>query len=308
MTPTLEQIREGQVPAELAGTYRDIRLELRQTYVPLLFRALAPHRGALKAAWHLLRPNVSLLAFEEASDWLRARIATASVELGTPLIDPVLASVGFDGDETDEVREQVDLFHYADPKVLLCLGMLDAAVSGAELGGHRVRHEMMRPLPPGPPPNLPELVLLPEEPGGVAGELLHEIRATLGLPVAEIDLRALGHWPEFLGAAWREVGVPLFHHRHIEQTMEGLLADVRHAVASLPVRLEPAAEAFVQIPQALMATERVLRTLRLPVTRLALFSAAVKVSLDGAQEALDSPFPVEWDEEPIDEVELPTEM
>lgn len=296
----LDQIREGAAPAELAGSYRDIRQALRLTYVPLLFRALAPHRGVLKTCWHHIRPNVTTFAFEEAADWLRARFATAAVELGTPLIEPVLASVGFDVDETDELREQVDLFHYADPKSLLCLSVMDAMVNGSALGRRPVAEELRRSLPLGPPADVPSVLLLPEEPGGVVGELFHEIRSTLHLPASEIDLRALGHWPEFLQAAWREVGAPLFRHQHAERSLEALVLDSQRAALSLPFPLEPVADS-----QAMVAAQRVLETLRLPLIRLALFTSALKVSLDGAQEALDSPFPVEWEATPVDQLELP---
>jgi hypothetical protein len=300
----LEQIREGAAPAEVAGLYRDIRQQLRLTFVPLLFRALAPHRGVLRACWQQLRPNVTTRAFEFLSDELRARLATAAVELGTPLIEPVLASAGLDVDELDDLREQVDLFHYADAKVLLSAGALEALVLGTAVGGHRLRAEALRRLPEGAPADAPELMLMPEEPGGVEGELFHEINATLGLPVAEIDLRALGHWPELVEVGWREVGGPLFSHRALGAAAEHLHDEVRKAAQRLPFAISPDASPFSDHPDLIAPAARVVAALQRPLLNNALFTAALKVSLDGAQEALDSPYPVEWPEVTIDQVDV----
>jgi len=305
MTSMLDQIHEGEAPAEVAGLFRDIRRELRLTYVPLLFRTLAAHRGALRAVWEQLRPNVATRAFETLADELRARLATQAVDLGVPLIEPVLSSVGLDVDEIDEIREQVDLFHYADPKVLLCVGALEGLVRGSPVGGHLLRAELLATLPEGAPPDVPELALMPEEPGGVVGELFHEVIRTLGLPVAEIDLRALGHWPPFVDAAWREVGGPMFGHPHLQPALDELLDSVRMLAGRLPFRVDPNTGLLADHPETGAAGGRVVSQLGGPLLRLALFAAALKVSLDGAQAALDSPFPVSWEEPMADQLELP---
>lgn len=304
MTPMLDQIREGEAPVGVASAYRDIRQELRATYVPLFFRVLAVHRGTLRGVWEQLRPNVATQAFEVLADDLRARLAVAAVDLGTPLIEPVLTSAGFDVDDLDDLREQVDLFHYVDPKTLLCAGALEGLADGAVMGGRPVPRELLRTIPPGAPVDVPDLALLPEEPGGVMGELLHDITHTLGLPSAEIELRALGHWPAFVEVAWREVGTPLFRHPALPATLDRLQGSVRHLAGQLPFAIDASRGGLAASPDALVAAARVVTTLRLPVLRLALFAASLKVALDGAQEALGSPFPVEWEQPPIDQVEV----
>ena len=303
MATVLEQIREGAVPAELAGTYRDIRHCLRTSYVPLTFRTLAPHRGVLRATWQQLKPNVVTRAFEELSSDMRAALAKAPTDMGTRLIEPVLASNGVDVDELDEVREQINLFHYTEPKVVLCLAALAQLPNGPVGARHQIRRSLLESIPTEAAADVPELILAPEEPGGVLGEELHEIMRTLGLPVAEIDLRAMAHWPEFFEPAWDEVG-PIFQHREIASTMSGLQERARRLVEFIPHRMDATQGLLGEAPEAMASIGRATSALLEPTLRLSLFIAALKVALDGPQEALDSPYPVEWDEPAIDELEV----
>jgi hypothetical protein len=303
MATTLHQVREGEAPAELAGVYRDIRHCLRTSFVPLLFRSLAPHRGVLRTVWRVLRPNVITRAFEEATNDMRAALATSAVDLGTRLIEPVLASAGVDVDEIEEVREQVDLFHYTDPKTLLCVAILSRLAEGGRVGGQPLRASLLESIPTDPAPDAPQLLLAPEEPGGVVGEVFDEIKHVIGLPVATDDLQALGHWPEFLEPAWDSIS-PMFQHKALQRTMIMLMEQSEQLVQLLPFRLDPAKELFAGTPEMMADVTHVANILRTPLLRLALFAAALKVSLDGPQEARDSPYPVEWDEPSIDQVEL----
>lgn len=288
--PGLEQIREGEVPAALAGTYRDIRHALRIGYVPLLLRALAPVPGALRAAWVALRPNVATRAFEEAGDDLRAELARAAVDLGTPLIEPLLAANGSDVDEVDELREQVQLFHYADPKLLLVVAALSRALSGERVGGARVARELL--APPPEPDDLPALVLAPEAPGGVVGEVFAEILRTTHLPAVTTDLRALGHWPVVLETAW-EALAPVFGHPKLEAALAAIRASARARVQGLPYPMAFGPEAF-GTAAGRAHVQRVVATFDDALPRLALFASALRVSLDGPEDALASPFAVEW--------------
>ena len=69
----------GRGSCGLAGVYRDIRHCLRTTYVPLPFRVLAAHRGALRPLGQL-RPNVMTRAFEEYAGDLRLSLARAAFD------------------------------------------------------------------------------------------------------------------------------------------------------------------------------------------------------------------------------------
>jgi hypothetical protein len=293
----LPQVREGEVPAGLAATYRDIRLVLRAGYVPLPLRALAAVPGALKPAWRALRPNLATRAFETAADELRSALARAAASLGPPLIEPVLASEGCDVDGLDELRAQVHRFQYADPKAVLAVELLDALLAGEVLGGVERPPSMLAPLPP-PPDDLPPLVLAPEAPGGVLGEVLAEILRETHLPAATADLLALGRWPRLLETAWEELG-PIFHHRRLEHALAGPRALARRLVRALPHPMALAPEAFPDA-HAHAESHLVIGHFAESLPRLALFVAALRVALDGPGDALDTPFEVAWPEAPDD--------
>lgn len=296
MSAMLRQIREGEVPAELAGNYADIRHCLRTSFVPLLFRAIAPQRQALRILWRTLRPNVVTRFFEEASDDLRAHIANLAVDMGTPLIEPVLLGEGLDVDDLDDVRAQVDIFHYVDPKVLLCAATLHRVLEAGTAGGVHARPDQLLTIPEGEPPGMARLALLPENGGGVADEVVSEILTTTHLPATEADLRAFGRWPNFLEVAWREVS-PVFRHAGLEEALESIRDEAENAACRLPYAMElPEKELRERGIEraALLDTVRVFFD---ALPRLALFAAALKVALDGAQDALDSPFPLDLDEE-----------
>src|SRR2546422_7519632 len=106
-------VDETQADRPTIEAYELITRKMRVPRVPLLFRALAGER-ALLPCWQALRPAVRLRAFEEGADELRARAARAAVDLGCPLIETQLEWAGYDVDEIDQIRGQVDIFHYVD--------------------------------------------------------------------------------------------------------------------------------------------------------------------------------------------------
>lgn len=303
MASTLMQVREGEAPAELASTYRDIRQCLRSTYVPLLFRVLGPHPSLLKRVWKQLRPNIVSRAFEEASDDLRAHLATAAVNLGAPLIEPVLAAEGFDGDDLEDIRAQVDIFHYVDPKQLLCESILLLACEGHRVGGMHVRPEMRLTIPEGPPRDMGRLSMVPEEPPGSITEVFGEILETTHLPVATADMRALARWPTFLEAAWSELrGV--YRHPQFKATLATISREADSLARHLPHPVELNEETLEEDMRFMNETGELLERIRPGVHRLALLASALKVALDGPQDALDSPFPVEWDDRVAEQLEI----
>jgi len=292
VTQGLPQIREGEAPAGLAAVYVDIRHVLRLSYVPLLFRAAAATPGAMRAVWPRLRPAFAVRAFEEAADDLRAHLATAAVDLGTPLIEPVLAAAGFDEDDVDEVRQQIDLFHYADAKVMLSAVVLARALEGHRVGGGHVRPALAVPVPDGVPADMPMPEPVPQRGRGIAGEVLRDILRATHLPAGDADLHALGRWPGFLDLAWRELSSVLRGDRH-EHAVRRISDEAERLTRHLPVAVEIPAGTLDG--PAMAATTRLAATMCDALPRLALLGAALKVALDGAEDALDSPFPVDWD-------------
>src|SRR2546421_5449580 len=132
--------------------YELITRKLRVARVPLLFRALAGEK-ALLPCWKALRPAVRLRAFEEGADELRARAARAAVEMGCPLIETQLEWAGYDVDEIDEIRAQVNIFHYQNAKLLLVAAVLCEALNGEAGGGEGTPRALQR----GPRGGAPEM-------------------------------------------------------------------------------------------------------------------------------------------------------
>lgn len=303
MMRTFEHIRDGEAPASVVGVFVDARHCLRTTWVPLPIRALATRQEALKPIWQQLRPNLLTRACEESADDLRTHLATAAVELGTPLIEPVLLAEGLDVDAIDEVREVVDAFHYVNPKLLVLLAALVEASRGQVVGGAHLSPPLLESFQPGNiPDEMPDIVPLPEEPGGLTGEIFHAILETTHLPVATPDLRVLGRWPHLLEAAWPALK-PVFQHKALERVIEGLRKEAIAAARALPHRMTFGVDEETQ--GALIALTPALQVLFDGGLRLALFASALKVSLDGVEDALASPHPIEWTGD--DELEQPLE-
>lgn len=303
MMRTFEHIRDGEAPAPVVGVFVDARHCLRTTWVPLLLRMLATRPEALKPIWQQLRPNLLTRACEESADDLRAHLATAAVELGAPLIEPVLLAEGLDVDAIDEVREVVDAFHYVNPKLLVLVAALVEAARGQVVGGTPVAPALLETFQPGSiPDEMPDIVPLPEEPGGLTGEIFHAILETTHLPVATADLRVLGRWPHLLEAAWPALK-PVFQHKALERVLDGIRQESIAAARALPHPMTFGRDAELQT--ALAALTPALQVLFDGGLRLALFAAALKVSLDGVEDALASPHPIEWNGD--DELEQPLE-
>src|SRR2546422_201882 len=127
-------VDETQADRQTIEIYELVTRKMRVGRVPLLFKALAAEK-ALMPCWQALRPAIRVRAFEEAADDLRARAARSAVDLGCPLIETQLEWAGYDVDEIDQIRGQVDIFHYVDAKLLMATCVLAEALRGGCGGG-----------------------------------------------------------------------------------------------------------------------------------------------------------------------------
>ncbi|HYZ89544.1 MAG TPA: halocarboxylic acid dehydrogenase DehI family protein [Myxococcales bacterium] len=284
-------VDETQADRPTIEAYELITRKLRVSRVPLFFRALAGEK-ALLPCWQALRPAVRLRAFEEGADELRARAAQLAVELGCPLIETQLEWAGYDVDEIDEIRGQVNIFHYQDAKILLAVAVLCEALSGTAGGGKETPRALQR-VPRGVPHEMDIIELVPEDSNGNLGRVFRSIRSHLGLGIVADDFRALARWPKYLNIAWDDARKRDGDSR-ARAALVDLWAQAEAAVASLPVTVSISA---AQLTAAGADPARV-RTLADRFCRampgLVLDLAQFKVQLDGAEDALDSPFPVRW--------------
>lgn len=270
----------------------DIRDVLRLPRIPSLLEELARSR-ALGPCWRALLPSLELRAFEEAADDLRARAVRAAVELGCPLIETQLEWAGYDLDEIDEIRGSVDVFHYQNAKLLLLATAFLRALEGG-CGGARANGRALMKLPRGVPDEMPELELVPEAVDGALGRCFAEMKARSALGDVPDEFRALGRWPRYLTLAWDDArkrdGDP-----RARAAIDQLLTQAEAAADQFPHRAAVAdgdLHAGGTDPDHIRDLVRRSRaSLASRVLDLALF----KVQLDGAEDAVESPFPIDWE-------------
>ena len=270
----------------------EIREVLRLPRVPSIFEELATEH-ALAACWRALVPSLELRSFEEAADDLRARAAHTAVELGCPLIETQLEWAGYDLDEIDEIRQVVGVFHYQNAKLLLFTSALLRCLDGG-CGGRRGNGRALMKLPRGVPDGMPELEQVPENADGKLGRCFAEMREHGGAGRVPDEFRALGRWPRYLELAWADAR-GRDHDQRARVALDGLLEQADAAAVQLPHRSR-LSEADLRAAGAdptrvLELLQRTRASLAGRVLDLALF----KVQLDGAEDAVDSPYPVEWE-------------
>src|SRR6266436_5106923 len=185
----LPVVDETEADRRTIEIYELATRKLRVGRVPLLLKGLAAEK-ALLPCWNALRPAIRVRAFEEAADDLRARAAKIAVDLGCPLIETQLEWAGYDVDEIDEIRGQVDIFHYVDAKLLMATCVLAEALQGGAGGVSRGPRGEQR-VPRGVPQDMDPIELVPEEAEGTLAKVFRSIRAHLGLGLVPDDFRAL---------------------------------------------------------------------------------------------------------------------
>src|SRR6266446_1192573 len=280
-------IDETQADRQTIEIYELVTRKMRVGRVPLLFKALAAEK-ALVPCWNALRPAIRVRAFEEAADDLRARAARAAVDLGCPLTETQLEWAGYDVDEIDQIRGQVDIFHYVDAKLLMAVTVLAEALSGG-VGGVSSGPRGEQRVPRGVPQDMDPIELVPEDADGALGKVFRSIRAHLGLGLVPDDFRALGRWPKYLELAWSDA-------RKRDEESGGAVKDLgaqaEDAARQLPVRVEVTAETLRAAGADPSRVRAIVERFHRALPGLVLDMALFKVQLDGAESARERPFPI----------------
>jgi len=285
----LAVIDETQADRRTIEIYELVTRKMRVGRVPVLFKALAAEK-ALFPCWNALRPAIRVRAFEEAADDLRARAVRAAVDLGCPLIETQLEWAGYDLDEIDEIRGQVDIFHYINPKLLMATCVLAEALQGGTGGVSRGPRGEQR-VPRGVPQDMDPIELVPEDSNGGLAKAFRGIRAHLGLGLIPDDFRALGRWPKYLELAWADARK---RDEEAEAAIKELGAQAEDAARQLPVRVEIPPESLKDAGADPMRVRALVQRFRAALPSLVLDLALFKVQLDGAESARESPFPIRW--------------
>src|SRR5438067_4120425 len=282
---------ETQTDRQTIEIYELVTRKMRIGRVPLIFKALAAEK-ALVPCWQALRPAIRVRAFEEAADDLRVKAATFAVDLGCPLIETQLEWAGYDVDEIDEIRGQVDIFHYADAKLLMAAAALLQALNGGVGGAKRGARAEQR-VPRGVPQDMDHIELVPEEANGNLAKSFRSIRAHLGLGIVPDDFRAFGRWPKYLELAWADARKRDADPRAVEALKE-LATQADEAARQLPVRMAVSDDALRAAGAVPARVRSLLERFHKAMPGLVLDLALFKVQLDGAESARESPFPIRW--------------
>jgi hypothetical protein len=285
----LAVVDETQADRQTIEIYELVTRKMRIGRVPLLFKALAAEK-ALIPCWQALRPAIRVRAFEEAADDLRARAARAAVDLGCPLIETQLEWAGYDVDEIDEIRGQVDIFHYIDAKLLMAACVLAEALQGGAGGLARGPRGEQR-VPRGVPQDMDPIELVPEDADGTLSKPFRSIRTHLGLGLVPDDFRALARWPKYLELAWADARK---RDEDGAAAVKELGTQADDAARQLPVRAEVGDDALRAAGADPERVRALLQRFRRALPGLVLDLALFKVQLDGAESARESPFPIRW--------------
>ena len=267
--------------------------------MPALLEELQKAKAA-EVIFQAFEPAISLRAFEEAADDLRGRAARDAVELGCPLIETQLEHAGYDMDEIDEIRLRVDVFHYQDAKLLLLASALLRALEEGSCGGGRPSSRAAMRVPPGDPEGLPEMDPVPADVDGALGSCFADIRDHLKLDSVPDDFLALGHWPKYLMTAWADARAR-DDDRRARGAIHALCRQADDASKALPVRIAISAEALRAAGADPEQVHALVKRFRTALSSLVLDVALFKVQLDGAEGAVDSPFPIDWAYLPSDD-------
>jgi hypothetical protein len=214
------------------------------------------------------------------------------VDLGCPLIETQLEWAGYDVDEIDEIRGQVDVFHYLDAKLLMAVAVLAQGLSGGVGGVPRGPRGEQR-VPRGVPQEMDPIELVPEEANGGLAKVFRGIRNHLGLGLVPTDFRALARWPKYLELAWADA-----RKRDDEPAARSALKDLSaqadEAARQLPVRVQIPQQALRAVGADPARVAGMVDRFRRALPGLVLDLALFKVQLDGGEAARESPFPIRW--------------
>jgi hypothetical protein len=205
---TITLVREPDAADErVKEAYRDIKESLRVSFVNGLFQAYAADPKFLDYVWRRLRPSMLAPPFVAASRRV-GEIADREVEKW-PITDHAAALHARNYGENDlrKLREIVELFHGANPKLLVIAHAVRVALTGEPIGGggvphahvHVERDKLVRDFRGVRVPLVDER----EAPLRVRNTY-EEIQRATGMAFVNTDHRAMGAYPDWLDVFWTD--------------------------------------------------------------------------------------------------------
>ncbi|MBC5805245.1 MAG: hypothetical protein DLM53_02255 [Candidatus Eremiobacter antarcticus] len=237
--PAVTLIPESDVTDErVREAFRDIKNALRVPIVNAVFQAYAAVPKFLDLAWRRLRPSILTAQFglEAAKINRLAESGTSGWSIGDHAA--LLRARNIGNADLRMMRQIVELFAVVNAKLLILTNAVDAALSGATVGGagtsgpvHNDDRER----------NLKEfrgvrlhIVDERDAPPRVRS-IYDEIKQAFALPFVPNDYRAMAAYPDWLDIAWKDCRAMFqdLRHKALEREVEGAGHD---AVRTLPHR------------------------------------------------------------------------
>jgi Halocarboxylic acid dehydrogenase DehI len=270
--------------------YGDIKATLRVSVINLPFSLWSTHPRLLEFLWNRLKPNLATRYVESAADRIRER-AVRSVAARFRLRDlQTVAASEFTAGTIQLSRSLVDIHHYANPKLLIATAGLLEALQGHSFEPVKDRGLRLT-VPQGIPAAMPRVTVRDEPQPERDTALLKEIQEMLGLPAVSSDYLCLSSLCGYLERVWAELKsiVKTEAYWQLAEDLESLAALLARG---LPYPMIIGTEDFKRIGLTVLEARNWIIPSHMAVARLILNMAALKVALDGKQEALHSPYPI----------------
>jgi Halocarboxylic acid dehydrogenase DehI len=287
---------EANAPFDTPGTsiekiYGDIKATLRVSVISLPFSLWSTHPRLLEFLWNQLKPNLATRYVESAADRIRER-AVRTVEARLRLRElQTVAGSQLTAVTIQLSRSLVDIHHYVNPKLLIATAGLLEALQGHSFEPVKDR-ELRMTVPQGIPAAMPRLAVR-EEPSSEQGNtaLLKEIQEMLSLPAVSSEYLCLSSLCGYLERVWAELKLIIKTETYwqLAEDLESLAALLARG---LPYPIAFGREDLERIGLTVLEARNWIIPSHMAIARLILNMAALKVALDGKQEALHSPFPI----------------
>ncbi len=290
MAEPWKEIPEQQASEELVRLYLDIKRTLRAPIVNLLYRIWAAE-GSLPLLWTTAHPNLQTIDFENKSDSLRVQaVEEIAYDVEVPVQESRMRALNLSAGDLENIRRELDVFHYVNPKLLLHCALLKRALGFL---GYRGTGQPLGQIEPGVPPDMPKEIVMvdPQSADPELRSLFVEIRERLRLPAVNSDYRALAKWPDYLRLAWmdlRQYQESTYYEVH-QKSLRNYAMELVHGLPySARITSEDAKQAGVDRGKLNKQIDPFFELL----PGLILNIAFLKIAWDGAGEARKSPYPV----------------
>lgn len=243
-------VREPDAADErVKEAYRDIKESLRVSLVDAMFQAYASTPKFLDQGWRRLRPSMLAPPFLDAARSIGA-IADTGVEYW-PVSDhaAVLHARNYAENELRKLRETVELFHTAAPKLAIIANALQVALAGEPIGGggvsnppkHADRDKLVRDFRGLRVPLADER----EAPLRVR-TIFEELKRRADVSFVSTSHRAMGAYPDWLDVFWTDAR-PLLSDKRRRDLCSRIDVAAKEAARALPYPLNIPSEEFAEM-------------------------------------------------------------